>query len=201
MTMFLLIRHADTPDTGVRLSGRMPGVGLSHVGAHQAERLGERLCHCRPAALCSGPTERARATAEVLAARLGVVPRAMHAFDEIDFGDWQGMRFEALQADPRWQRFNQWRTGTRPPRGELAGETLARFLSGLLRLRSEFAGSTVAIVSHGDPIRYALTALLGLPLSAFLRLRIDPASVSAVRWDGEQSHLLCLNALEGLAYE
>lgn len=201
MTVFLLIRHAQTPDTGARLSGRLPDVGLSDLGSRQAERLGDRLVQCRPAALCSSPAQRARATATLLAAPLMLTPRPMDAFDEIDFGDWQGMGFDELDADPLWQRFNRRRVSTRPPRGELAGETLARFLAGLVRLRREFADGSVAVVSHGDPIRYALTALLGLPLSTFPRLRIDPASVSTVRWDGERPRLLCLNSTETIAHE
>lgn len=201
MTVFLLIRHAATPDTGQRLSGRLPDIGLSDLGRRQTEQLGDRLLHCRPTALCTSPTTRARATSALLAARLMLTPRTMGQFDEIDFGDWQGLSFAELDGDPRWRRFNRRRSGTRPPRGELADETLARFLAGLVQLQREFVDGRVAVVSHGDPIRYALTALLGLPLSAFPRLRVDPASVSTVCWGGERPRLLCINSTETIAHE
>ena len=40
---------------------------------------------------------------------------------------------------------------------------------------------TVALVSHADAIRSLLVYVLGMSMDVFLRLRVDPASVSIVR--------------------
>ena len=121
----------------------------------------------------------------------------MAEFDEIDFGEWQGMSFDELRGDPRWARFNRRRGATPPPRGEPARATRERFLRGLRRLLAERPLSCIAVVSHGDPIRYALTGLLGLPFDSFVRLTVDPAAVSAVAWDGgDGARPLCLNRAE-----
>ncbi len=39
MTQIYLIRHGNTEDTGIRISGYRPGVHLNEVGKSQTERI------------------------------------------------------------------------------------------------------------------------------------------------------------------
>src|SRR5690606_38226306 len=140
----------------------------------------------------SSPRERTCSTAAPLATRLNLPLRTLDDIDELDFGEWQGMSFNALRDDPAWRRFNEHRGATRPPGGELAGEAQERFITAMRHLSTEQPAACVALVSHGDPIRYALARCLGLSLDAVHRLQVDLASVSVVSWEGD-ARVLCIN--------
>ena len=119
-------------------------------------------------------------TAEPLARKknLEVIPDP--AFGEVRFGDWQGKDFAEIERDAEWRKFNDFRSGTRAPGGELMLETQARMVAGLLNISARHRGETVAIFSHADAIKSVLCWLLGIPLDFHLRLEILPASVSTI---------------------
>ena len=103
-TTFHLIRHGDYGLLGRVLAGRTPGHSLSDLGRKQAERVAAALAHRPIAAVVSGPLERARETAAPLAARCGLEVSVDPDLDEIDFGEWTGMAFDALQPCPNGAR-------------------------------------------------------------------------------------------------
>ena len=59
--------------------------------------------------------QRAQETAAPIAAELGQAPTLLPALNEIDFGSWSGMAFDALAAEPGSAAWNLARS--RPPRG------------------------------------------------------------------------------------
>lgn len=181
MTTFLLIRHGNNDWVGKALAGWTPGVHLNGEGKEQALRLAERLSGVCLHAIYSSPLERARETAAPLAARLGLEVRICKDFGEIHTGDWTGRQIADLDRETLWQRFNAFRGGTRMPGGEHMIEIQARMVAGLERLRDEHPDQTVAVVSHGDPIRAVLAHYAGIPLDLCLRLDVDPASVSVIK--------------------
>lgn len=186
-TTVFLVRHAAHDRVDRILAGRMPGVVLGEAGRRQAERLAQRLAReeGRIAAVQTGPLERARATAEPIAARLGLVAEVAEAMDEIDFGGWTGLGFDRLAEDPRWHRWNTARGAERPPGGESMAAAQARALRHIERLRATHPEAAVVLVSHCDVIRAVLAGFLGLPLDAWARFEISPASVSSLAvWEG-----------------
>jgi broad specificity phosphatase PhoE len=98
--------------------------------------------------------------------------------DELDFGDWTGLGFDALEGEPLWQQWNEARGTARPPNGESMAEAVARAASTLERLAQDHDGESIVAVSHCDIIRGLVAHYLGLPLDNLLRFDIDPASVS-----------------------
>jgi probable phosphoglycerate mutase len=180
VTTFLLIRHGSTALVGHTLAGRLPGVHLDAAGRKQAQEVAARLENRVIAAVYSSPLERARETAEPLADRLGQQIRILDAFNEIDFGGWQGKRVADLEGDAHWSRFNMVRSVTHAPEGELMLDVQSRVAHALDDLRQKHREETVAIVSHADVIKAALLLYLGASLDAHLRLEISPASVSVL---------------------
>jgi ribonuclease H / adenosylcobalamin/alpha-ribazole phosphatase len=174
----LLIRHAAHVELGRTLSGRRRDVALSRDGLLQAEIVADLLAVEPIAAVYSSPRERAWYTARELADRLELKVRAADGLDEIDFGDWTGMAFDALEGDPAWDEWNSTRGTARPPGGESMDEAIARAVAEVDRIRAEHRAETVAAVSHCDLIRGLIAHYLGLPLDNLLRFDIDPASVS-----------------------
>jgi probable phosphoglycerate mutase len=57
-------------------------------------------------------------------------------------------------------------------------EVQARFVLEIERLRKEQPNETIAVFSHGDPLKSVLMYYLGMPLDHFLRLDIATASYS-----------------------
>jgi broad specificity phosphatase PhoE len=49
-------------------------------------------------------------------------------------------------------------------------------------LKEEFAGSSVALVSHVGPIKALLAAALGVSPQASRRLFLDPGTISVIEW-------------------
>lgn len=193
MVTVLLVRHATCDHVGLRIAGRMPGVGLNRDGLAEAEALAVALSALDVDGIYSGPLERARETADVLAERLGQRTRVAAGLDEIDFGAWTGRTLASLADDPLWEAFNQQRDTTRPPGGELMAEAVARAAADLDRFRTAHPTGTVIAVSHGDVIRGVLLRCLGLPMGAVHRLEVSPASVSVVRLWPNGSQVAAMN--------
>jgi probable phosphomutase (TIGR03848 family) len=193
VTTFLLIRHAETDYVGRAIAGWKPGVTLNARGIRQAAGLADTLAMVTIDGVYSSPLERARETALAIAAPRQLDVRIRDDFGEMQFGDWTDRSFEQLSSDPQWRRFNSFRAGTRIPNGEMMLETQARMVSALERLRTSHPADTLAIVSHGDVIKSALTHFLGMPLDLWHRIELAPASVSAVAFEPDHVCVLCIN--------
>ena len=188
-----LVRHAAHGLLGRVLAGRRPGVHLSPEGRDQAERLAARLAREPLAIVQTSPLERARETAEPIAARLGLVPEVQPALNEIDFGAWTGLGFDTLGDDPEWRRWNAVRGLARPPGGETMLAVQARMRDHIEGLRLAHPDGHVALVSHCDVIRATLLLYLGLSVDAYDRIAVDPASVSTVAVGDWGARVLSLN--------
>jgi probable phosphomutase (TIGR03848 family) len=197
VTRVFLIRHAVNDLIGRILYGRRPGVPLNEEGRTQAGRLARRLADEPIAAVYSSPLERALETARPLAESLGLEVQLSEPLLEIDCGDWTWSEIRSLDDDPHWRRFNAYRSGTRAPGGEMMIETQSRMVTELERLRALHPEQTIAVVSHGDPIRAALAYYLGMPLDFFWRLEISPASFSLVQMDEHGVRVLATNGICG----
>jgi probable phosphoglycerate mutase len=180
MTTFLLIRHAAPELVADTLAGRLPGIHLSAQGEQQAQRLAARLAPLPIAAVYSSPLERALHTAAPLAACRGLAVHPCEAIADIDYGEWSGQRFDELAGDPRWRRWNEFRSGSPLPHGGLMLEVQVRAILALEEIRRGHPDQVVAVVSHSDVIKAALAHYLGTPLDLLQRIEISPASLSVL---------------------
>ena len=151
-----LARHGETDENaeGRILGRRDPPLGPA--GIAQAKALADRLRAVGLAAIWSSPLERARRTAELVGAELGLDPVVLDALIESDRGDWEGR----LVADLA-------RENPELHAGFLAGDPSFRFPGGESlaeqRLRTRAALATVAtgplpavVIAHAGTIRAAL---------------------------------------------
>lgn len=180
MTTFLLIRHAHHRLGGGTLAGRLPNITLSPNGEQQAVELGERLSVLPIDRIFHSPLERTTQTAEAIAQHHSCPAEVEERLLELDFGEWQGSKIAELKPNTHWQRFNSFRSGTRAPQGELMLETQLRIVGCMVDLSGQYPDAMIALVSHGDVIRAAISYFLGTPLDLFQRVEISPASVSVV---------------------
>ena len=181
MSRVILVRHGSHDRLNRILCGRMPGVSLGEQGRREAEALAPALAGFGASALLSSPRTRTLETARPMAKALGLAISEEPGLDEIDFGDWTGRPLPDLAADPRWQAWNAHRADHRPPGGESMQEAQGRAIAAL----ADRPEPCLIAVSHGDAIRAVLLDLLGLSVSAYDRLVVEPASISVVEfWPG-----------------
>ena len=138
--LLLLIRHAVTARTGVKLSGWTPGVDLSEDGKVQAGRLAERMSGMRLDAIYASPLERTSQTAEPIAraTRLDITRRK--ELGEVHYGSLEGRSLKALVGTKLWRRLRAWPSDVRFPNGESLRETQARAVTAVETLRATHPG-------------------------------------------------------------
>jgi broad specificity phosphatase PhoE len=189
----LLIRHAAHVELGRILSGRRRDVALSADGLEQAEIVGDLLGVEPIAAVYSSPRERAYYTARAVADPHELTVTVVDDLDELDFGEWTGMPFSALEGDPGWTEWNEARASARPPGGECMEEAVRRVTAALSALAHDHPSQVIVCVSHCDIIRGAIAFYLGLPLDHLLRFDVDPASVSRIALGDWGARVMTLN--------
>lgn len=184
MTRILLIRHGHTEMLGHVLYGRMTGVHLSERGRQESARLARALSErYQIDEIVSSPLERAKETAEAIAAVKGADVLFDEDLQEIDFGKWTGKPFPELLENDRWKLYNRRRSLVNPPAGEFMTQVQVRAWNALQRAaarQTKPPDSTVAVVTHGDVVRGLLMLFLGMPLDHIHRLEISTASATEV---------------------
>jgi probable phosphoglycerate mutase len=158
----------------------MPGWQLNAKGRAQARWLAQQLSRLPIGRVYTSPLERARETAESIAAPLGLQAQISDDLGEIRFGAWEGSSFEDLEPQPEWRAYNSGRSWSRPPGGELMVEVQHRMVRRVDCLRKRHPNETVALVSHCDPLRALVCYCLGVSLDHITRFELDPGSVSVL---------------------
>lgn len=190
-TTFFLVRHAAHDLVDRVLVGRAPGVHLGAVGKEQCAQLAQRFAGEVLTEVHSSPRERTQETAQYIAASVGLRVITVDAIDEIDCGEWTGCSFDQLRDDAQWRHWNEERDVARTPGGESMAQAQQRIVGHLMAQRS--SEGRIALVSHADVIKAALLHVLGLPLGAYQRIQIDPASISTVIVGNWGSKVLAMN--------
>ncbi|HEY5650652.1 MAG TPA: histidine phosphatase family protein, partial [Acidimicrobiia bacterium] len=103
MARILLIRHAPTPETGTKLTGRLPGVSLGDRGTEIARATAQRLADVKIKAVYASPIERTWETALEIAGVHGLEPIRNDGFLEVDYGAWSGRTLKSLYQLKAWR--------------------------------------------------------------------------------------------------
>lgn len=194
MTVLILIRHAtnDFVRDG-RLAGWTPGVHLNAEGQREADSLAKRLVHLPIEAIYASPLERAMDTADAIAACHHLPVEVREGLGEGRIGEWTGKSIKELQDTEVWKAMQKSPVGVKPPGGESIDEVQARMVAAIDDIRRQHKEGIVAVVSHADPLKAAISHYMGWDLNDFQRIAISPASASVLLVDDETSVLLLLN--------
>jgi alpha-ribazole phosphatase len=197
MKRLFLIRHAETDGTKEkRFMGRMD-LPLNETGIRQAESLALRLKGEEISAFYVSPMKRTFQTAKILNQFHKRHLRKRHAFKELDFGKWEGMTLDEIYKNNnelcrRW--FSDLENFTMPC-GESYRDMKERVISGWEKIRREASGATVAIVTHGGPIRIFLCHILKLDVSIFWKMQLDTSSLNIIAFSRGSATLTLLNGI------
>ncbi|MBA2717507.1 MAG: bifunctional RNase H/acid phosphatase [Propionibacteriales bacterium] len=183
-TTLILLRHGETDATvSRRFSG--PGgddPGLNDTGREQALRAaGALAAELRVDALLASPMRRTMETADVVASALGLQVEVVDGFRECAFGEWDGYTLQEVRE--RWPaEVDAWLTSHEacPPGGESMTGLQRRVEEALSRTLSTYAGKTIVVVSHVNPIKLVVRLCLDAPLHSIHRMLVAPGSVTTV---------------------
>lgn len=129
----------------------------------------------------SSPSSRCRRLAEALAARDHCPLTIEPALRELDFGAWEGRRWDDIdraQSDP-WAE-DPWNRA--PPGGESESGLWQRLQAWLARARMP-PGARIAIVAHAGPLRLLRCHFEGRPLEDRWALTLPTGGVAEIHRD------------------
>lgn len=191
-TTLFLIRHGETE---WNRSGRWQGhtdVPLTDRGRSQAQALARRL-HAERIPIeriYASDLSRALETAQIIGQALNTPVDRLADLREIHVGSWSGLtRAEIMQRFP-----GAFETVWHAHDGETREALSDRVVGALLRLIDQHPAQSIAIVSHGGPIRAIVQYLYerqGLPVEAVPH--IGNTSITEAQIDGDSYRLLRVN--------
>ena len=163
-----LLRHASTGRQG-HLDGRTDPLLID--GA--LDTLLQRHGGGDWSRVIASPRRRALDTATALLAGRDLFCEIHPDWAELDFGDWDGLRYDEVPAEQLAGLYDA-PHALAPPNGESWQQFQARIEAQLQRLLDEDEGAgPVLVVSHAGVLRLAVSRVCGMPLAALLALRID----------------------------
>lgn len=206
MNRLLLVRHGENrANLTKEFSHRSVGYPLTAKGRLQAEQTAAYLVGYPVTQIFTSPLKRARETAQIIAAKVGVSVTVLEGFRELNVGTLEAQPPSAASWRLHDDIVRAWTDGdaeARFPGGESFTELLARVRGGYEAMCAGRDGETLVLVAHGGSLglplltlasdldqellrtthhNCAVSELEGLPNGDALRLRL-------VRW-ASSAHL------------
>lgn len=192
MTKLILVRHG-APDEGHPLQPQDPP--LTKAGESQAAQIAERLASEGVGRIVSSPQTRAQNTAAPLAGRLGLAIETIEGLAEVDrYTDrYRSPETIRKESPERWEEFQQ-----SPARffGRDDGEFRTGVLTAFANIIADPKTTTIAVFTHGMPIKTLLVHILGLTTAAKFTIghcsvtRVAGESIDALRIDSVNETLI-----------
>lgn len=181
----VLARHGQSATNVDRLLG--PDTDLTGLGRRQAERLGTWLAgqDYRFSAIYCSPLRRARQTAEIVNAHLGleIVLDADLRETEVPYLAWLPERAGPLGAEPT------------PPFAAEYEQMRERVARATARILAEHTAGQVLVIAHGGSLGTMVRTILG---THALLVRSDQAAFHVLSWLGSRWNLQHVNRKEHL---
>lgn len=197
MGTLILIRHGRTPanEQGI-LAGRSPGVQLDEVGKSTALALQEKFQNLNVKKVFASPLERTIETANLVFPNHQI--ETVSDLIECEYGDWTGRKLSELSNEPLWKDVQATPDLVTFPNGESMSAMSKRAVSAVAKIDEDLTqvhGDEFiwAAISHGDIIKAIIANSLGLELSKFQKIYVEPASVSVIRFKDNDSAVVKVN--------
>jgi broad specificity phosphatase PhoE len=196
MLKLILVRHGETErNFEARLQGGKSDLPLNEKGKKQAHCLGLALQGEKLEAIYSSPLKRACDTAQAISVHHYLKVQTDPALAEIDMGYIDGLELAEIKESQKdfWKRWDQEDYSVSLPGGESLLQVQHRTggaVQGIIRRHQK---GSVVVVSHSISLQIIITALLGAPLSSFIRFHLGVASITILHIDDSRTCLVMLN--------
>ena len=152
MTVLYLVRHGETDWNLARRIQGSTDIPLNETGRAQAAATGRLLARRDWDAIVASPLGRARETASIIAAEIGLgEPEIVDAIVERNYGDAEGLT--GTEIDQRYPN------GAEVPGRETRDEVTSRVIPALVAIAERHPDQAVIVVTHGGVIRSVLTEI------------------------------------------
>jgi probable phosphoglycerate mutase len=148
---FYFLRHGETDWNRIGLVQGQVNTPLNGAGLAQARAAAQLLAGAGIGTICTSPLERARLTADIIAAGLHVPVRVIDNLRECGFG--------AREGHPKGSWYEAWRGGETPKGAERFAAFMERALDGLNEALD--CPGPVLIVAHGG-VYWAIERFAGI---------------------------------------
>ncbi|MBI3163944.1 MAG: histidine phosphatase family protein [Chloroflexi bacterium] len=186
MTNFWLIRHGQTD---WNLKGKWQGQSadappLNETGIAQALAILDGLPRADFAAVYSSDLLRAKQTAELIAAPLGLTVILDPRLREMNLGAWEGMLSDDIQAQYPQELKEREKNPfeARAPNGETPREAAERVLAAVNEIAGEHPNASVLIVSHGVALSVIICRANGISMNEIYERIPENAKPHHVEW-------------------
>lgn len=185
MTVLLyLVRHGQTEWNRLHRIQGQSDPPLNETGRAQALALARTFAGMPLDAVYSSPLQRARDTAESVAQAHNLSIQTFDELKELNVGALDGVTLAEMRERhgdflARWRRDASVRL---PGGGETLAELQARAWAVIERISRAHAGQRVAVVTHSFLTQVVISAVLGLPLDHFRRVRVSEGCISTVEF-------------------
>jgi len=194
-----LIRHGQSTGNGRGCLVGWTDHPLEDVGRDQATAVGARLAPLGPMPVACSDLQRARETAEIIAAHWQGAVQPDARWREICCGDYEDRPWAEFSANTALASlFDVDPLGTCVPGGESVLTMQARVLAAFTDVLANPA-PRVAIVAHDGPIRAVLAHCLQIPASRFWAITTHHGGITTLRYAQEWVSVLCVNDTSHLA--
>lgn len=188
-TRLLILRHGQTDRSVADRFTGSSDVPLNATGRTQARSLANRLAGMklflkddtladpevlgekqqRIAAVYSSPLHRSRQTAEIVSEPLALPVEVVPELRELDYGAWEGLRREEIQAQYA-RAFEIWSRDpalSAPPDGESGLSLVARVRPAIDRIVEAHPDEVVVVAAHKTVNRLLICSLFNIPLKYY----------------------------------
>ena len=182
------IRHGE-PEGGDILRGRI-NPELTELGWKQMKMAvslradwQQSVSTPRWTEIISSPLKRCHQFAEHLSAEMDLPLKVDENWQEIDYGDWDGMPINEWrkEAAEQFKAFSKDLSALKPPNGESYLTFKERILGALESLSELPDGSHILVVTHGGVLRVVIPSILGMPFNKSGPLHIPFACFSRMK--------------------
>ncbi len=183
----IFVRHGEPEDSA---RGRCYGksdVGLSENGRRQIGQTARWLEKFDIKAISASPRVRATESARIIAEKFGLIVKTENRFAEMDFGDFEGLTYDAVKElyPDLYATWMKTPTKVEFPNGGSFPKMRKEVLEAVDDLKKIHAGETVAVVSHGGVNRIVLSGVLQMADENLFRLEQNYACANVVDFYGD----------------
>ncbi len=196
-TTVLLARHGETEwNASGRIQGHLDSP-LTARGSEQHRHVAERLAPIGLAAVYSSSAGRARDLGEMIALQHGLSVVVVEGMRERSYGSFEGFTLDELR-EREGAMLEEWiahpnRELLAPPGGETQPDMSRRVMAALREIVARHAGETVAVATHGGPIKSIISAVLEIPIAAWDRSWVSNGSLTTIRGTPDDLWVACFN--------
>jgi len=195
MPTIMIARHGETDWNRQDIFRGHADIELNSNGVRQAELLGEYLKDKKFDAIYASPLERALRTAKIVAKHHSRTPfEASMDLIDIDFGEFQGVAVAEIK-EKKPEFFKRWTTEPhriRFPGGEDFSDVKKRATKFLETTVLKHEG-TVLLVTHRVVAVILILQMLGMELSHFQNIQLDPCGLTTFKAIDNRFILVCHN--------